>query len=206
MTPAVEPEQVLRFYNRIRDPNSPSLPAPIAAADGLVAQFCGLPPTTDGTYTMGVAAYELYPLPRFAAPRELDLRLGSLPIVSVDGVFVDELEVFGADTEIDAADYVVRNGRLRLLPSASSAWSTSEGANKVELSAGWSFAADVVGDPLMALIAQAAQAIMDRPNVQQRLSTTLGGLSHTTTDLDDILPAAVRSALGPYVVWGSRVA
>lgn len=155
---------------------------------------------------MGAASYVLYPLPRFANRRELDLGLGSLPNISITSAYVDETEEFAASTLVDSDDYVVRNGRLRLMPDASSAWSDVEGANKVSLTAGWSFEADVVGDPLMALIAQAAQAIMDRPNVQQRLSTTLGGLSHTTTDLDDILPAAVRSALGPYVVWGSRVA
>lgn len=203
----IEPEQLLRFYNRVKDPTAPALPAAIAAADGLCAQFCGLPLPTDGIPTMGPADYELYPLPRFANPRELDLRLGSLPNIVVDEVHVDELEEFGSDTLVDSGDYVVRGDRLRLKPTASSAWSIVEGANKVTLSAGWSFhnTPDVV-HPLMALIAAAAQSIIDRPALQQRLSSTVGGQTVATSDLDDILPAAVRAGLGPYVVWSTRVA
>lgn len=173
----------------------------IARADALLALYCGYPVPDAGSRTLEDATYTLYPRvsPRHAAALELGLR----PIVSVTSVHVDEDWAYGSDTAVDAGDRVLdtQGGRIWLKPTATTAWSRSPRANKVVAVAGYA-----TTPPDLVMIAVATvRHLWDLRNSQGRQQRSTQGHSETYVDATELLPASVRQALGPYILWESRV-
>ncbi len=175
----------------------------ITRADGLIAAYCGYPAYDGGTVrTLEDQTYTLYlDGPRFTEPQCLDL--GIRPVVSVTSAHVDSAWDYGSDAQVATADMVLdaRAGLLWLRSDASSSWEDSPRANKVVIVAGF---ASTPPD-LVAAAAMLVRHLLALRHQQGVGTFSAGGQSATRSDADELVPAAVREALAPYVLGGSRV-
>lgn len=202
----ITPEQLLLYYTKLQDPSVPELPGLIASADALMASYCGLPKNAAGRKTLEASSHTLYPLPAFGEPRALALKLHPIP-VTVTTVHVDEEWEYGSDALVADTEYLYADddGLLRLKPSATSAWSASPRANRVVATVGFDLRSNNEHE-LLPITAAMVQSLIDRPHLQQTLSASIAGQTITTTDLESLLPAAVRAALNAsYTIWSRRV-
>lgn len=174
-----------------------------------MAAYCGIPANAAGRRTLEASAHVAYPVPADSEPAVLPLRYAPIPVSDVT-VRVDELWVYGTDTLVDEDDYLydAATGNLYLRPTGSSSWSASPRGNQVSFTAGYDLTTvDAEDHPLVSLVALTVQALLDRPHSQGRANSTIGGQSMSTSDADQILPAAVRAALdSDCVIWSRRVA
>lgn len=178
-----------------------ALEAMIASADGLMAGYCGYPENDDGIRTLVSSTYTLY----VSAPSRIPgvLCLCVAPIVSVTSVHVDEARAYGPSTAlVEGTDFDVDLvlGRLAILPSSAAEWPSAYRATRVVLEAGYA----TTPPALLPVVESVVQALLDRPNLQQQASASIGGASISPTDLDNFLPAAVRAALDAGFKLGCR--
>lgn len=179
----------------------------IGVVDGLFAQFCGYPVASSATLpTMESSTYVLrLDGPRYREPRALDL--GIRPVSSVTSVYVDSTWSFPSSSEyVEGTDFELDGdaGVLWLLPTSSDGWTRAPRAIKATVVAGWTTLAD--DHPLVELVAQTVKHLLDAPHVRGKRSISVSGQTVQPDDLDDLLPAAVRARLAPFVVnWGAYV-
>lgn len=184
----IDVEQFKGIYGRIvGSMRYEEIAALIDGADGLMARYCGYRPNTAGARTLAASDYDLYyDGPGRALPGTL--WLGARPVVSVATVTVS-----GTVLTVNT-DYTVdlERGRLGLVSTgALGSWPVGFQAIEVTFTAGY----DPTPADLIPLTASVVQAMLDRPNLQGQQAASLGGVSVTTSDLDNFLPAAVRAAL-----------
>ena len=192
--PLIEANQFRSIYGRLADGRQDDdLVTLIDAADAFMATYCGFPVNNAGSVSLATAEYTLY----YGRPSRQPavLCLGVFPVLSVSDVRVDAARAYGTDTQlVEGTDFDVDNpcGKLGLLPGGSlGVWPVAWRAVRVTFTAGY----DPTPPDLLPLTAFVIQALLDRPSFQQQAASAIGGSSITTTDLDQILPAAVRAAL-----------
>lgn len=188
----ITPEELLEHYRGLVDADSELLPKLIDRADSLMATFCGLPPYDSGGGARSLAAntYTLYLDAPTGQPERLDL--GVRPLVSVTTVHVDATRAYAAATELTEGTDFDADLQLGLLVRAyGSTWPVGWRSSRVVCVAGF----ETAPPDLVVLVAASVQALIDRPNLQQLQSSTIGGQSVSPTDLDHMLPAAVRAEL-----------
>jgi hypothetical protein len=170
----------------------------IDRADALMAKYCGYRRNTSGLMSMASSTYAL----KYDGPSSQGtvLPLGAAPIISVQHAYIDTLRVFGATTELVQGtdfDLDIPGGRLSLLPgSAYTRWPVAWQAIYVQFTAGFS---PTPGD-LVVACAATARHLWDLRNVQGQAGLTVFADSTTRTDLDTLIPAAVRTVLDAYRV------
>lgn|GEM_PF-4051815 len=181
----------------------------MADANALMAEFCGWPVSDAGTYTMESATYTAHLRPRPGERRVLDIPHGLITAITsahMDPSWnVSIASAYGAAAEV-AAGYRVLDARARELWLGSTAtpysiWRTDARANRVIYVGG--FAADA--PEILPIAADAVRHLLERPRVGSAVAISQGGQSVTRSDSDALLPASVRNALAPWVVWSSRV-
>lgn len=183
----------------------------IAEADALMALFMGWPRTVLGFYTCELTDYVSYPTPRIDNPNVLDLPHGAaqqLEEVFIDPDWLSDLAgSYGAATSVSLTKVLLvrATGEVWLSTSATpyGAWSTVPRANKIEYSAG--LTAVPMPFDIVALCASAVRHLLDQPRFGSAAAVTQQGTTITRADAEAYLPASVRSALAPFVWWGSRV-
>lgn len=175
----------------------------ISRADALMAAFCEFPVYDGGIApTLEAQDYTLYVEPRADDARALDLRLR--PIIDVTSVHVSEDWSFGSTDEVDSGDYIRddQRGVLWLKPTASASWSSDARANKVVVTAGF----ETTPPNLVAITAFAARHLYMPMRHSPEFTNVAGkGFSATKRDAEELLPAAVREALAPLILWSRRL-
>lgn len=171
----------------------------IARSDALLASWLGwAPPTDGGRPTLESASHTIYlDGPSTTDPAVLVLPL--YPVTAVASIYDDELLVYGSSTQVASSQWVLdqSRGRVRLLPTASHAWSTAPRAIKVTCTAG--FVAATHLDAVEALGRQVHHAWTLR-DVQGLVSGSRpGGASITYREQGEVCREA-RDALGRYRV------
>ena len=184
----------------------------VGVVDWLFASFCGFPVASGALIpTMESATYVLrLDGPRTREGRALDL--GISPLVSITSIYESSTWDFAAatvlveDTDYEAGDADLAHGVLWKMPSSTvggGEWLRGTRAIKATVVAG--FAVPLADThPLVELGALAVSHLLDRPHVQGRRSAALSGQTVQPDDLDDLIPAAVRLRLAPFVQWGGR--
>lgn len=176
-------------------------------ADALMASFCGWPvpgtPSAPTTLTMVSSAYtRVYDGPAWDDDHRIDL--GHPWVASITSAAVDSSGDWSYATAITPSDLVLdtRAGALFLKPSSSSAWYNTSRSNQVVFTAG--FAA--TPPDLVATCAMMVRHLLSLRRVNLgETAASQGGQSVTRADADALVPAGVRNALAPYVLWSSRV-
>lgn len=174
----------------------------IARVDALFALYCGYPVPDAGARTMESATYTLY-FDGASRTNGRTLQLGIRPIVSVTSIHSDPDWDYGVGDLVDSSDYVVdtMEGAVHLRPDSSEAWPSGHRSIKAVVVAGYSSTpADLV-----ALVALAVRHLWDLRRTQGTSQYQVSGDQRTLTDADALIPAHVRSLLGPYVLWESRL-
>lgn len=169
-------------------------------ADALMAAWCGWPTTSTGVFTMVSATYVLYPELHPTSSRAL--WHGLRWVSSITSAYIDEEWDYGSSTQVPAADMVTDNdlGATWLRPDSTWLWSESPRANKLTVVSGFA----TTPPDLIAACAQQARHLLDLGRYQGQSQVTAGGQSYTRSDVEGVILRAVREALYPYVVWGSR--
>lgn len=170
----------------------------IAAADELLAEYCGFPPT--GATHVRTLASTTYSV-RYDGPSSQPdvLCLCVSPLVSVQHVYVDTARLYGASTELVAGtdyDLDLVRGMIGLLPGGSlEAWPAAWNGIKVDFTAGYT-----AGRSLTAIVAAEVRHLWDRRRTQGEEALTDFGQAVTLRDQDVLIPAAVKDALAAYMV------
>lgn len=169
--------------------------------DGLMAIFCGWPANDLSTYTLQSSTYTLYPMPDSDRVRALDH--GLRWVGTITSAHVDEAWDYAAASAVASGDMVIdnREGVLWLRPDSGSAWSTSDRANKVVLTCGFSTAPEW----LVVVAASAVRHLLMKRRMGEVQSQSGSGGTVTPQDQDDLLPKAVRASLSPLIHWRSRL-
>jgi hypothetical protein len=181
----------------------------IARVSALMALHCGWPQTDGVLYTFESATYTMYLSPRPGNARVIDLPhplVSAITSAHIDPDWGSDIASgWGAADAVASTDRMLDTRQRELwlatdaLPYAN--WSPVDRANKIVFVAGFlSATPDIV-----AITATAVKHMLDLRRVQGSLNLTQGGQTVTRTDGDNLLPALVRDALTPYVVWSSRV-
>jgi hypothetical protein len=174
----------------------------IDRADALMAVYCGYRRNAAGVMTMASSSYAL----KYNGPstQPTVLPLGAAPLVSVSHLYVDTDRAFGASTELVQGtdfDLDLPGGRIGLLPGGSlTRFPVATQAILVDFVAGF---ASTPPD-LVAACATVVRHLWDRRATEGTPSLTVFGDSATKSDLDALIPAAVRAHLdaGYLVVSG----
>lgn len=178
----------------------------VGRADGLLAQYFGMPRTDGAVWTLEQATYtRRLQGPDYTAPRRL--RLGVKPVISVTSVHQDLDEEFGSSTEVVAADRELdaAEGILYSTPGASfGGWYRGNKGDrpiKVVLEGGWATAPE----PLVAIVATQVRHLWELGMTQGVDAATGAGVSETRRGFDALIAPQVRGPAAPFILWGSRV-
>ena len=171
----------------------------IARVEVVLASWLGWPsPTDGGPPALAASTHTIY----LDGPSESDravLVLPLWPVTAIASIYDDELLAYGASTLVASTAYVLdkSRGRVRLLPTATHAWSTAPMAIKVTCSAGFAttdpHAVEAVGRQL--------SHQWTLKDVQGRVSQSAGGRSTTYVPAAQVC-AEARGLLGQYRTMG----
>jgi hypothetical protein len=168
----------------------------ISRVDGLMASYLRFPPydAASGARSLEDRTYTLHldgptPLQRDA------LCLCVHPIVSVTTVHVDRTRVYGASSLlVEGTDFSVDTDEGLLIRAYGSTWPVAWRGIRVVCVAGFA----TTPPELVALTVAAVRHLWDLQGVAGKSSYTVLGDSTERTDLDSLLPEAVRSGLDLY--------
>ena len=184
----------------------------IARADQLMAAFCSHPTNDSKVHTLESSTYTIYPRPRHDEPAVLDLPhplVSSITSAYIDPDWRSDLSTaYGSGDAVASGDRlldaVARELWISSTASPFPAWSSVPRANKIVMVAG--FAAATATPEFIAMAAMAARHLLDLTKTLGITAITQGGgQSATLGDAAQLLPAAVKEHLGPWVVWAGRV-
>lgn len=168
----------------------------IARFEAMAARWCGYPPATAGaTPTFSSTSYTLY----LTGSGGREVVFPVRPVTAVASVYDDPDGDWGATTLVSSGDYAIfydplRGQTLRLTSTAThGSWSSTPGAIKVSLTAGYSSApAD-----LKAAVEYAVRNLFDLRGRRSKLSeSAAAGGSVQFTD-EELMPEQARLLLAP---------
>jgi hypothetical protein len=170
----------------------------IDAADGLVAAYCGFPRTIDGVHTLAESDYLVH-LDGPSLVQAAVLCLCVHPITEVTELHADLTRAYEAISL--RTDWTLDGDRgLVVLDYGATAWPVGFRSIRVAFTGGYA----ALPAPLRAIVATVVRHLWDRRNTQGQESYSLGGSSASLTDVDALLPAAVKDALWPYLTVCAR--
>lgn len=201
--PLITPDQVREHFAALVGRTADDLVlALIDRADGLMAGYCGWPPTVDGRLTMQASTYLRHPR-RPLADNKRGLFLGVRPAVSITSIYVSADEQYTAADLLASTEYELdtETGIVWLdTTAAAHSWIDAPGrhrGNRVRFVAGW-HQGDVPPD-VVALAASTVAHLFRRRNTADGLtSASSGGQSVATRTLVSMLPDEVRTGLSPW--------